>query len=715
MTGDSLIVQHAILRDGARWEKETHTGLQSTEEGALHLARIPAPAKGGEIELPGPFAIDPSGIAAGRCGDLFIADTAGHRIVWRDGICGSQRVLPAYPGASNAPGHFDQPRALLIGPGGLAVADSGNSRVQFFRMPTLELRAIWTGGLQAPAGLATDKLGRVYVLDRALKAVLRLTASGSIESGFNTVLAAALGAAAPKFLSVDDESRLYVSDEVSSKIRCFDEVGAFFDELPLPADAPNFHGGALLARDQQLFVADADAGRIWVYDLARRQCLGALPGWRGPVSAFAIDGQGILYVKPGADAAFYVFPPAAGCLPSGELVTERLDAGERSGWFRAHLDVDRPPGAEIELQFCVSDDATLLAPATTDWQLAPALDFLLPRIVIPYLSEPQGYRYLWLRVHLKSLDGRTSPRLLQAQAETPGEDYMEHLPAVYRRKDNGSLRRWLNLFRAELGGLELLLEELPRRFNAATAPPDDLPWLASWLAFQLPPGSLGQSRDRLARALELHRRRGTPWGVQEYVELYTGVRPVIIESYRGRRIWQLGHSSILGCDTALAPLSPQGMVLPDSVGICNHECDAEQPSGCTTKRIVIGSAVVGVTGPLAADDLGAPLFSETAHRFSVFVFSGHLQEPGRREALRRALDAERPAHTQYDLCLVEPRMRVGLQSSIGIDSYVAGAPDPMSLTGAVLGLNSYLGEEPGEGGASRVGQRALLGIETVLE
>jgi phage tail-like protein len=317
------------------------------------------------------------------------------------------------------------------------------------------------------------------------------------------------------------------------------------------------------------------------------------------------------------------------------------------------------------------------------------------------------HRFLWLRVRLASQDGRTSPRILQIQAETPGEDYLDHLPSVYRRKDNGFLRRWLGAFRAELGDLELLLEEMPRRFNAVTVPAGELSWLASWLAFELPPGSIEQSRERLARALELYRRRGTCFGVPEIVALYTDVRPVIVESFRSRRIWLLGETSHLGCDTALAPVAPHGIVVPDPDSLCQMDCLPAQAAGCGSDRLVVGSVTVGASGPLDAEDLGTPLFSETAHHFAVFVSAAQVPDAKQRQTLRNALDAERPAHTDYDLCIVEPRMRVGLQSSIGIDTYIADTPPPMALTGSILGLDSYLGETPGERGISRIGQQLL--------
>ena len=73
------------------------------------------------------------------------------------------------------PSQFDTPRGLLIHSDSLYVADSGNSRVQIFRLPTLELRAISVGMFQQPTGLAVDSKGNIYVLDRGLKRVFRFT------------------------------------------------------------------------------------------------------------------------------------------------------------------------------------------------------------------------------------------------------------------------------------------------------------------------------------------------------------------------------------------------------------------------------------------------------------------------------------------------------------------------------------------------------------
>jgi hypothetical protein len=64
--------------------------------------------------------------------------------------------------------------------------------------------------------------------------------------------------------------------------------------------------------------------------------------------------------------------------------------------------------------------------------------------------------------------------------------------------------------------------------------------------------------------------------------------------------------------------------------------------------------------------------------------------------LYRALETEKPAQAQYTLYLVEPRFRVGIQSTIGQDTLIGGIPrarlwhaDPQRPTRA--GPSSRLG------------------------
>ncbi|MET0214548.1 MAG: hypothetical protein ABW292_16170, partial [Vicinamibacterales bacterium] len=94
----------------------------------------------------------------------------------------------------------------------------------------------------------------------------------------------------------------------------------------------------------------------------------------------------------------------------------------------------------------------------------------------------------------------------------------------------------------------------------------------------------------------------------------------------------------------------------------------------------------------AAENFGGALFEDVAHRFCVHVYCAELTRAGTLDTVRAVLEREKPAHTEYHLCVIEPSMRVGAQARIGIDAVVAQGPPAMQL-GTTLG-QSALAAEP---------------------
>src|SRR5262245_27003927 len=107
--------------------------LAQAPGGALTLARIPGTAPGGEIDMPAPWEVLPSGVAVDGDGRTFVADTDGNRVLALDARCATTAVLTGLG--------FDRPRGLAVSGARLFVADSGNARIQVFRLPALALDA----------------------------------------------------------------------------------------------------------------------------------------------------------------------------------------------------------------------------------------------------------------------------------------------------------------------------------------------------------------------------------------------------------------------------------------------------------------------------------------------------------------------------------------------------------------------------------------------
>jgi phage tail-like protein len=644
---------------------------------------------GDEIDLPEPWEVRPSGLASDGRGGTFVADTAGDAVTHRDPLCGTRLAVTGLG--------FDRPRGIVVSGGCLLVADSGNGRIQVFRLPTLELVAVWPG-LGTPTDLATDGEGRIYVVDSGAQRLVRLAPDGVPDAAWNAAVAGHPELAAPTFLTVDDAGHLFVSDAAARAVFRVDPGGRLLGMVDgLAAEQP----GALLLRARVLYAADAATGAIRGVDLREALDLGPLPGFRGPVAALAEDASALL-AKTDERGAVAALPWNAGCTRRGILETGPLDAGVGGAWERVHIEGRASASSRLELAVSLAPSPAA-APAAGSWQPAAALDTLVPPPPRDGSTPPASGRYLWLRVELTSADGRTAPRLGQVEASTTSASYLEHLPSVYARKDEavggGFLRRWLALFRAQLGDEERLLDTMARRFDPRTTPADWLAWLSGWVAFAPPAEAEMEAKRALVEAAhDIHIRRGTKAGLREAVLRETGLQVQILEAHRGRRVWQLGVASRLGFDTALSPAAPGGAVVPDPAA-----------------ALVVGSYVVGQTGPLEPGDFVTPLIDETAHLFTLVLPPGRCVDDEGRARLREVVDAEKPAHADYHLCQVEPRMRVGFQARLGIDSLVAGPSEPMRLEGgAQLGLDSVLGDSDAGDPVGRVGKSARVGRGTVL-
>jgi phage tail-like protein len=540
-------------------------GLDVDAGGALGLALLPGAAGGVAVAQPGPY--DPSppleAFAAGPCGEIVFGVRTDRSLVLVDTRCADRRLRLAADDECAGDAAFASISGLAAARARLYVADESAARVLAFTLPALELRWSLRTPFLAPRRVALDNAGRLYVLDSKLQRIVRLDHGGRSDTGYDTGQVAQLADALDLFVTASGAAFVSVAGE--GGILCFSSAGAPLAALAPPPDAPGMQPGTLAGDAQRLYVADRDTGAVWVYDLAAKRWLARLPGFRAPVTGLAADGDGHLYVRTGADTAYLRLDAAAAYASSGLLEAGPLDAGARAAWLRVRADADVPAGTRvvIETALGVSDKPT----APLAWRTVDGLDALLHPLAPADVPPDPAQRFLWLRVHLESDDPARSPRLRQLTVETPGDDLLARLPAVYARRDAddaaGFLRNLLASFSAEMDDRDRDIAELARRFDPDTAPADSLEWLSSWVAFDLPAGSgVAERRALLLDAHRLYGRRGTLAGLREMVRLCTGVDCEIVESFRSRRLWALGGPARLGFDTGLLPVLPDGMVVP---------------------------------------------------------------------------------------------------------------------------------------------------------
>jgi phage tail-like protein len=282
------------------------------------------------------------------------------------------------------------------------------------------------------------------------------------------------------------------------------------------------------------------------------------------------------------------------------------------------------------------------------------------------IQSPPG-RYPRLRVTLQSA-GPQTPSIRAIRVFYPRNSYLDLLPRVYRRDADSArfLEHFLALFEGVFTRIGNDYEAFSRALNLDAAQLDVINWLGCLVDLTFDPSwSLEKRRSLVGAAMDLYRRRGTVEGLARYIEIYTGIRPIIRESFLLRPTTPalLGsRGCILGCSFALRPAVPD--TRPE-----------EQ------------------------------LYYDYAHRFTVYLFLDDRCDRAVVEAVvDRIVEVNKPAHTGHGICSVFPEARVGLQATLGIDLVLGGRGPPHTQLGgkpqadapatgvAALGVDSILGE-----------------------
>jgi phage tail-like protein len=714
-----------LNRDG-RWAGSSWDGLQLGPDGKLRLRSMPIldgvlPPDVAALPVPD----GPAGVAVDRDGTVYFSDPQTNRVFRIDGCDKATAPVPCLSGLT-------RPRGLLIDPqrGALFVADSGNHQVRVVRAATgqsLEAR----GPFDTPWSLASDAAGNIYVVDHGHRSVTKFNALGGQQHVFWTTLSSAHVLTQPSDVAAGKD-RILIADQAAHAVVVVDTNGSPLawlgkDQLEQPM------GMAVIG--DVLYVGDNSRKRVLAFDVVSGMFIGEAVGFQGIVAALAPDRAGGLIVCAGSSVAPVrlrldhgfvkqgIFWTGAISAPTGPVVWHRLEA-----LLDAHADT-LPLDAHLQFFLFTSNDATAApAPPVLDggganpftdpkWKAQP------PDVNDLFIGRPEedqnrhlpppckATQYIWIGAWFSG-GGRTTPSIAQIRVEFDHDTYLGSLPAIYQKPGvcRDFLLRLLSLFESFNSETEAAIARLPALFDPLAAPADYLPWLAGWLALQLEEDwDEATARLAVAQAFARYAQRGTAVGLRRALKDDAGVDVVIQEpilhaawwslpvpagakcgsapgSREGETVWKAVENSVLGYTTMLAPAQAQGAVVGTS-------------------------AVLDQSHLIPAADFGVPLFGDVAFRFTVLVFEGQINCATAADRVRAIIEREKPAHTAYHLCVLKPRMRVGFQARVGIDTIVSGPPSSMRLgETADLGGETALGGQP----AGRMGAEMHVGVTTLV-
>jgi len=149
-----------------------------------------------------------------------------------------------------------------------------------------------------------------------------------------------------------------------------------------------------------------------------------------------------------------------------------------------------------------------------------AEDFLLPDVSGRYLiAVLELYR-----------QGDVSPAVQLLQIYAAEETFLHYLPEIYQ-EEGGFLDRYLRLFSAQYLEMEQAIGRLPASFDPQVAPTVLLPWLAEIMG--IPHIELWETEGlRQLLISRVYARKGTLSGLTDLMEIYAGVAPYVVETFR---------------------------------------------------------------------------------------------------------------------------------------------------------------------------------------
>jgi phage tail-like protein len=423
-----------------------------------------------------------------------------------------------------------------------------------------------------------------------------------------------------------------------------------------------------------------------------------------------LTGTGLYFDRNGTSISVDPSEPSGIALyrTTGSWQSEPFDSLQyRCQWHRIEIGIGSfPPSSKIDIFTCAHQNAVdVLTVPDSAWQHAHT-------IVAPVQSPPRDTernktfdflvqsgvgQFLSVRIGVAS-DGFRTPAVETMKVHYPRDSYLQYLPATYAVDDESRifLERFLSIFQTEWDKLDRQIDEEERYFDPDAVPAGpSLDYLAAqWLGLTLEgTWTEAQKRRLLSAAPKIFLRRGQVGGLRDFIAVYlanlTGMEtadvqragfPIILESFRERQYLivsdddasRLGHG---------APLWSSNVERRLQLGVFAQE----------------GEAALVSTGDPEHD-----VFDRFAHRFRVNIPADWVRTASDERMLRRAIDNEKPAHTNYDLCLMGARFRVGTQSTVGIDTIIGDIPRTLLACGSCQDLPP---SRPPE---------ARLGYDTVL-
>lgn len=297
-------------------------------------------------------------------------------------------------------------------------------------------------------------------------------------------------------------------------------------------------------------------------------------------------------------------------------------------WYRLVLDANFPEGAHVKVSYLITDEDTQdIRKQDVAWS-KPISD---PRDTL--IFGPRG-RYLWLKLKF-SVDNPKAelPTIKKIKLHFSAATYLKYLPAIYQEDPTSRdfLERYLSVFETLLANLESHIDAVPLLFDVEATRSNFLPWLSTWLG-TIKDENWPEEKWRvfLSRAVELYKRRGTKWELEELIKMFSGAPTIAI-------------------------IEP---------ALLNYD---NQYLKKVLKRLIGGK-----------------------YSFCILLKPEQVKTGVDRKVIKRLIDSEKPAHTRGGFAVIENSLRLDWHTYLGVNTCLRMPKGEMIVGKAVLPLNTVL-------------------------
>ena len=686
-----------FLDNVAGWREALRHGLElSVPDGDLMLEKLPGSAsllldaaqQAAEFKCPTALCTD------GR-GKLFVVDAALNLVKCIDLARSSVTTLPAIGGKGVTPRQLNEPRGIaVLSNGAAAVSDTGNHHVKTFAPATYALLQDWGENdafdqprhgngqkmFRFPWAVAVDACDVVYVVDRGNRRIQKIRTDGVWQGELS-----AQQWVSPTRLALGPEGLVAVVDTGVSA------VFIIKSGISQTLSGVNRPRSVAIDTEARVYVGD-DEGLIHVFvpdpnNLNQYQLAGwGVMGFDGGIVDLVWDNTyGLLAIVAetanGRRQRLWKIDPNGASARTGTFITQALDSKiPGCQWHRVLLNASLPKGTSIQIDSYSLETKKEKSDSAQAHTADPAVDPSDPSFnqwkpcIKAGADNPDCLvqsgpgRYLWLRLTFNS-NGLSSPELRSLKVFYPRVSYLQYLPAVYQENENSRLflDRFLSIFQTEFDDLDRQIDRMWQLFNPGSVPAKGLRWLASWLALVVDPSwSDSKLRKMLKKAFQAQCQRGTLKGLVHAIHDYAGAHAVVVEHFKLRRL----------------PILSAGPALSDGVRLWSKNFYKRLQLSANSR---IGDFQL-VSDP--APDV-EPL-NQDANQFTVLFLADPYGSGDTEQQVSQVVEREKPVHTQAAICPMLPRFRVGVQSTLGIDSVVGGISYLTLNRTATLGYDSIL-------------------------